>query len=49
LFPKLKRNYLNARYKNLIAEIYFAGEKDSNVLGRIKNGVNGVLKNLPKF
>ena len=41
---KLKRNYLAARYKNIIAEIYFAGEKDNNVLGRIKIGINGVLE-----
>lgn len=46
---KLKRNYLTKRYKNIISEIYFGGEKENNVLTRIKNGINGVLKNLPKF
>jgi long-chain acyl-CoA synthetase len=46
---KLKRNYLSKEYKDIIAEIYFSGEKDINVLARIKNGINGVLKNLPKF
>jgi long-chain acyl-CoA synthetase len=46
---KLKRNYLAKEYSNIISEIYFSGEKDSNVLGRIKNGINGILKNLPKF
>jgi long-chain acyl-CoA synthetase len=46
---KLKRNYLSKEYKDIISEIYFNGEKDANVLLRIKNGINGVLKNLPKF
>ena len=46
---KLKRNYLTDRYKNLITEIYYGGEKDTTVLSRIKNGINGVMKNLPKF
>jgi long-chain acyl-CoA synthetase len=46
---KLKRNYLSKQYKDIITEIYFGGEKDTNVLTRIKNGINGVLKNLPKF
>jgi len=46
---KLKRNYLSKEYKDIIAEIYFGGEKDSNVFLRIKNGINGMLKNLPKF
>ena len=46
---KLKRNYLFKEYKDIIAEIYFNGEKDNNVLIRIKNGIRGVLKNLPKF
>ncbi len=46
---KLKRNYLAKEYENIISEIYFAGEKDSNVIGRIKNGLSGILKNLPKF
>ena len=46
---KLKRGYLSKQYKDIIAEIYFSGEKENNVLSRIKNGINGVLKNLPKF
>ncbi len=46
---KLKRNYLAKEYKDLIAEIYFSGEKDYNLLSRIRNGINGALKNLPKF
>lgn len=46
---KLKRNYLAKEYKDIISEIYFNGEKENNVLNRIKNGINGVLKNLPKF
>lgn len=46
---KLKRNYLTDRYKDLIAEIYFGGERDTTVLTRIKNGISGVMKNLPKF
>jgi long-chain acyl-CoA synthetase len=46
---KLKRNYLSKEYKDIIAGIYFNGEKDNNVLFRIKNGINGILKNLPKF
>ncbi|MCX6333201.1 MAG: long-chain fatty acid--CoA ligase [Bacteroidia bacterium] len=46
---KLRRNYLMERYKDQIAEIYFGGEKDSNVLSRIRNGITGILKGLPKF
>ncbi len=46
---KLKRNYLAKEYKDIISEIYFNGDKESNVIGRIKNGINGILKNLPKF
>ena len=46
---KLKRNYLAKEYQNIISEIYFTGDKDSNVIGRIRNGLNGILKNLPKF
>jgi long-chain acyl-CoA synthetase len=46
---KLKRNYLTERYKGIISDIYSGGEKDMNVFARIKNGINGVLKNLPKF
>jgi long-chain acyl-CoA synthetase len=46
---KLKRNYLAKEYQFIIAEIYFSGDKENNVIGRIRNGINGVLKNLPKF
>jgi long-chain acyl-CoA synthetase len=46
---KLKRNYLAREYQIIIAEIYFSGERENNVIGRIRNGINGVLKNLPKF
>ena len=46
---KLKRNYLSKRYKEIIAEIYFGGEKEVKILGRLKSGINGILKNLPKF
>jgi hypothetical protein len=45
----LKRNFLSKEYKDIISEIYFNGEKDTKVLSRIKNGINGALKNLPKF
>jgi long-chain acyl-CoA synthetase len=46
---KLKRNVLAREYKDIISEIYFGGEKDNNILTRIKNGIDGVLKNLPRF
>lgn len=46
---KLKRNYLMKEYKDIVDEIYYSGEKDTNVLMKIKNGINGALKNLPKF
>jgi long-chain acyl-CoA synthetase len=46
---KLKRNYLTGEYKDIISEIYFNGDKDYTVFTRIKNGINGILKNLPKF
>ncbi|MBG0859082.1 MAG: long-chain fatty acid--CoA ligase [Bacteroidales bacterium] len=46
---KLKRNHLMERYKNIISEIYYGGEKENNVLSRLKNGISGILKNLPKF
>jgi hypothetical protein len=32
-----------------MAEIYFSGDRDTNVLSKIKNGISGILKNLPKF
>ena len=46
---KLKRNLLVLHYKDLIADIYSHGYSEVNVLGMIKNGINGLLKNLPKF
>ena len=46
---KLKRNLLAMHYKDVIADIYSHGYADANVIGRIKNGINGLLKNLPKF
>ena len=38
---KLKRNLLAVHYKDLIADIYSRGLSDVNVIGRIKNGING--------
>jgi long-chain acyl-CoA synthetase len=46
---KLKRNLLVQHYKHIIADIYSHNDAEVNVIGRIKNGINGVLKNLPKF
>lgn len=49
---KLKRNVVKERYHEIINEIYSIKEKENvvdKVVGRIKNGVNGILKNLPKF
>jgi long-chain acyl-CoA synthetase len=46
---KLKRNLLAAHYKDVIADIYSKGNGDVNMIGRIKNGINSLLKNLPKF
>ena len=46
---KLKRNLVANHYKDLIADIYSRNEKDQNVMSLIKNGINGILKNLPKF
>lgn len=46
---KVKRNYLTNKYKDLIAEIYFEKDKEDNVILKIKRGVEGVLKNLPKL
>jgi long-chain acyl-CoA synthetase len=46
---KLKRNYLANEYREIISEIYYNGDRDYNMLDRIKNGINGILKNLPKF
>ncbi|MCU0455578.1 MAG: long-chain fatty acid--CoA ligase [Bacteroidales bacterium] len=46
---KLRRNYLMDRYKDIISEIYFGSEKDTTVFNRIRNGLTGILKGLPKF
>jgi len=46
---KLRRNYVAEKYKDLISGIYFITEKELTVLSKIKNGVSGILKNLPKF
>jgi len=46
---KIKRNLLANHYKELIADIYLRNEKDQKVIAFIKNGINGILKNLPKF
>jgi len=46
---KLKRNLVANHYKDLIADIYLRNEKDLKVIAFIKNGINGILKNLPKF
>jgi long-chain acyl-CoA synthetase len=46
---KLKRNLVAKHYKDLIADMYSKTEKDQNVLKLLKSGINGILKNLPKF
>lgn len=46
---KLKRNYLQNRYKDIIAEVYFEKDKENNVISRLKHGIEGMLKNLPKI
>ena len=46
---KLKRNLLALHYKDLIADIYSRSYAEANVIDRIKNGINGLMKNLPKF
>jgi long-chain acyl-CoA synthetase len=46
---KLRRNYLMNRYKDLISEIYFGSDKDTTVFNRIRNGITGILRGLPKF
>ncbi|HEX7492823.1 MAG TPA: long-chain fatty acid--CoA ligase, partial [Bacteroidales bacterium] len=43
---KLKRNLLALHYKDLIADIYSRTYAETNVIDRIKNGINGLLKNL---
>ena len=46
---KLRRNYLMDRYRDVISAIYFGGDKDSNVLSKLRNGITEILKGLPKF
>jgi long-chain acyl-CoA synthetase len=49
---KLRRNIIKERYRDIINEIYSVKEKENvvdQIVERIKNGVNGILKNLPKF
>jgi len=49
---KLRRNVLKERYRDLINEIYSVKEKENvvdQIVERIRNGVSGILKNLPKF
>ena len=49
---KLRRNILTGRYQNIINEIYSVKEKGNvveKVVEVIRNGVSGILKNLPKF
>jgi long-chain acyl-CoA synthetase len=49
---KLRRNILIQRYNHVINEIYSVREKGNmvdKVVGVIRNGVSGILKNLPKF
>jgi long-chain acyl-CoA synthetase len=49
---KLRRNILTDRYRHIINEIYSVKEREKvvdKVVGVIKNGVSGILKNLPKF
>jgi len=49
---KLRRNVLIQRYQHVIHEIYSVKDKGTvvdMVVGVIRNGVSGILKNLPKF
>jgi long-chain acyl-CoA synthetase len=46
---KLRRSYVAQKYKDLISGIYFGGERETNMLIKIRKGINGILKNLPKF
>lgn len=46
---KLKRAYIAEKYRDIISEIYFSSEKNSNMFVKIRNGISGILKNLPKF
>ncbi len=49
---KLKRNVLTERYRHVINEIYSIREKETvvdKVVDVIRNGVNNILRNLPKI
>ncbi|HNX66621.1 MAG TPA: long-chain fatty acid--CoA ligase [Bacteroidales bacterium] len=49
---KLRRNIIKERYHDIINDIYSVKEKENvvdQIVERIKNGVSGILKNLPKF
>ncbi|MFN8242043.1 MAG: long-chain fatty acid--CoA ligase [Bacteroidales bacterium] len=46
---KLKRNLIANHYKDLVADIYMRGEKEANVIGKIKSGISNAMKGLPKF
>ncbi|HVN57307.1 MAG TPA: long-chain fatty acid--CoA ligase [Bacteroidales bacterium] len=46
---KLRRNLVANHYRYLIEDIYLRSDKDLNVIAIIKNGINWVLKGLPKF
>lgn len=46
---KLRRNLITKHYKDIIADIYSRSYSDVNVLIKIKNGINGLFRNLPKF
>lgn len=48
---KLRRNILTERYSHVIHEIYSSKDKGTvvdKVVGVIRNGVSGILRNLPK-
>ncbi|HLN56429.1 MAG TPA: long-chain fatty acid--CoA ligase [Bacteroidales bacterium] len=46
---KLRRNLIANHYKDMIADIYARDNSDVNVLIKIRNGINGLLRNMPKF
>lgn len=46
---KLRRNLIANHYKDIIADIYNRRYSDVNAIVKIKNGINGLLRNLPKF
>jgi long-chain acyl-CoA synthetase len=46
---KLRRNLIANHYRDIIADIYSRDNSDVNVLIKIRNGINGLLRNMPKF